>query len=226
MAAKDEDGRPKASTVFPPPPVFYRSYGANAAAKHPMAVSLEPPAIPKGMYRSFGDPWDPDEKEKTLKEQEREELFERPEGGFTVDFLKKEISRLCKLLLTRYGEFVKALGDMDVPAPKLAEMTEEFTSINVNITYLVNQFRNAQGRQLLINKLKAQIEQRKQSAANLRRLIQEGHKQIMEKVSEVSTNAVAGISDEAGASTGGENPADMEVEQRTLNAFDLCREMM
>jgi len=74
---------------YPPVPAYFRSYGVEGTGVPlPEAVSLEPPAIPAGKYRSFGFLIDPDEKDLPLKEQGREELFERPKDGGRIDSKK------------------------------------------------------------------------------------------------------------------------------------------
>ncbi|GBG31975.1 Mediator of RNA polymerase II transcription subunit 7 [Hondaea fermentalgiana] len=210
-AAKDQDAQsqrssqqqqqqqkqPTASNVYPNPPVFYRSYGKNAAPKHELAVSLEPPKIPEGAYMTFGEFWTPEDKRKltelalrtrTLKEEGREQLFEDAPEGQPLDYAG-ELRKVSKLALEKYCALMDALCDMNLSMTDSRNKADEFETVYVNLLYLVNQLRPAQGRQILINMLKRQLERRQETAANLRRLVAEGEARIRETAQAVKENA-------------------------------------
>uniref|UniRef100_A0A7S2RWS2 Mediator of RNA polymerase II transcription subunit 7 n=1 Tax=Mucochytrium quahogii TaxID=96639 RepID=A0A7S2RWS2_9STRA len=169
----DEDESVAATLKFPAPPVYYKSYGKDGEL-HPLAVSLEPPQPPKDLYNCFGDKWELDEKLKTLKEEGREELFERKDGK--LDSVC-ELARLSDVLIAKYTSFLANLPDMDSGnVPK--EKVEDIETLYINLVYLVNQLRPSQGRQLLINMLRSQLEDRVETTKRLHELVKGGKESI------------------------------------------------
>jgi len=54
-------GNPVASERFPPPPVYYKSYGVGGKL-HSLAVSLDPPVLPIKSFQCYGEEWDLEER--------------------------------------------------------------------------------------------------------------------------------------------------------------------
>jgi len=127
---------------------------------------------------------------RTLKDEGREQLFDDPPEGQEINYAA-ELSKVCKLALEKYTGFLDVLGDMNINMTDSRKKAEEFETVFVNLLYLVNQLRPAQGRQLLINMMKTQLERRRETTANLRRLIQEGEQRIRETADSVKQNASA-----------------------------------
>jgi hypothetical protein len=223
---EEEDSAPTASAQFPPVPVFAAAYGPpvpvtqedgsvalQPRALHPLMLSRDPPAPPPGKYRCFGEMWDPHEKAKTLAEEGREELFARPADGKALE-PGKEITKLCDSLSVRYAEFLRALGDQDDMQGLAKAKTEEFETLYINLLYLVNQLRPAQGREALIAMMRDQCDRRRQAVKQLNELVDNGEAAIQAAIAEAAAAAVAGPSGAPAA----EGDADARMSDATAAA--------
>jgi hypothetical protein len=200
---EDNEPAPTASAQFPPVPDFAAAYGPpvpvaqedgsvvlQPRALHPLMLSRDPPAPPPSKYRCFGEMWDPHEKAKTLAEEGREELFARPGDGKALE-PGKEISKLCDSLYVRYAEFLRALGDQDDAQGLAKAKTEEFETLYINLLYLVNQLRPAQGREALIAMMRGQLDRRRQAVKQLNELVDKGEAAIQAAIAEAAATAAA-----------------------------------
>mmetsp|Transcript_5781 Transcript_5781/g.7298 ORF Transcript_5781/g.7298 Transcript_5781/m.7298 type:complete len:258 (+) Transcript_5781:226-999(+) len=174
----------RVSSQYPPPPVFYKSYGmtmtATASGPHVNAVSLDPPPPPDKEYQCYGDTWQVRETIRSLKEEGVEQLFEEP-----VKSPAAEIKRLVRASIKIYADLLKIDLDEEVDPTKFDQDSHIKKSIELethfkNILFLVNHYRPHQAREQLINMLRQQVTARKQSAAKLKQLINEGRIKIMQ----------------------------------------------
>mmetsp|Transcript_11783 Transcript_11783/g.15299 ORF Transcript_11783/g.15299 Transcript_11783/m.15299 type:complete len:181 (-) Transcript_11783:39-581(-) len=175
----EEEQGTRVSSQYPPPPIFYKSYGPNSDGPHVNAVSLAPPPPPSEEYQCYGDTWKVVETIRSLKEEGVEQLFEEP-----VKNPAAEIKRLIRESLKIYSELLKIDLDEEVDPtkpendPQIKKATELDTHFK-NILYLVNHYRPHQAREELINMLRQQVSARKSSAERLRTLIKEAREKIL-----------------------------------------------
>mmetsp|Transcript_235 Transcript_235/g.581 ORF Transcript_235/g.581 Transcript_235/m.581 type:complete len:251 (-) Transcript_235:46-798(-) len=226
MAGDAADEGDHAVAQFPPLPAYFKAYGPSGGELHPLALSREPPKPPIGRYRCFGDVWDPDEKQKTLEEEGRPQLFEYPKDGSPLNYVA-EVKRLCSVTMEKYTAFLAALRDMDQSAPSTKEKAEEFETIFINLLYLVNQLRPAQGRQILIDSLKRQVNDRRSTAQQLRELVTKGEESIKaaltaaaETVKGGTASAEHGKPSSEGEALSGPIPMDQDEGAITQNLGD------
>jgi len=114
---------------------------------------------------------------RTLKDDGQDVLFETDDDGFPKDSIAA-LKKVSRMALERYTELIDALCNQNLSFEETRNKTAAFDTIFANMLYLINHQRPAQGREILIRLLRQQVDKRKQSAANLRRLIEEGRETI------------------------------------------------
>jgi len=162
---------------------------------------------------------------KTLEEEGREVLFATSSDGSPVNGAA-EVKRLCNIAIAKYSDYCKALADIDDTSA--ASKGEEFTNLFINILYLVNQFRPVQGRQVLIDMLKRQAEERRSVAKKLNAAIESSQAAIDAAMVKSRTN-VSKLTEQSDkrdldgttTTTATRDPVEEAVDQSSVNVFDI-----
>lgn len=152
--------------IYPPPPKYYKQFIDSSEAN-------EPPEIPENEYSSFGMllTSSDDTKPPTLKEAGVNQLFDS-------SVLHREKSKEClhgllDSLMMNYFELLEMITK-NLSSPELIhKKIEDLNVILLNMFYLINSFREAQGRMSLSEFLQAQTQFRKD-------LIEQGRQVITE----------------------------------------------
>ncbi|KAL0489316.1 mediator of RNA polymerase II transcription subunit 7 [Acrasis kona] len=175
---EEQDAEAQFVDVYPPPPIYYRLYGATSNVEPP----LPPKPIENDSFQSFGQTLSVKDIIARPSDHNVKELFQEADQKTHVDRIR-ELKKMNRSLLFNYLELLNLL--IESPTAKIEEdkelaiitetpeapfqQTKKFAwevkinqiqLIMINISYLLNSYRPHQSREQLIVILKEQLNRR------------------------------------------------------------------
>ncbi|EQC28647.1 hypothetical protein SDRG_13524 [Saprolegnia diclina VS20] len=158
--------------TFPAPPAFMSLYAEGPEMGPP------PPAPLKPTYHSFGTAY--------ATEDAVPDLLGDRKLYATGSNVKTEMKRMNKSLIFTFLELVEVL----IANPtKFNEKIDDIELLFLNLHNLINAYRPHQARETLIEMLKQQIDERKEAAADIRRVIEESKIAVQAAHAELDSDA-------------------------------------
>lgn len=149
------------SSLYPPPPVFYKYFTEENLKKYEQAKDSDtpiegelklfsPPEKPSGThYRGYGNIWSFEDKLPKLSEMGHTQLYQDNE--------ENRIPELHKLMKSLLVNFIELLGIMSITPSEFHTKIEDLKVLLININHILNSYRPHQSRELLIMLLKQRI---------------------------------------------------------------------
>ncbi|KDO26868.1 hypothetical protein SPRG_08157 [Saprolegnia parasitica CBS 223.65] len=166
--------------TFPAPPAFMSLYAEGPEMGPP------PPAPLKPTYHSFGTAY--------ATEDAVPDLLGDRKLYATGSNVKTEMKRMNKSLIFTFLELVEVLianppSSSPHAYPSSSEKIDDIELLFLNLHNLINAYRPHQARETLIDMLKQQIEERKEAAADIRRVIEESKTAVQAAHAELDSDA-------------------------------------
>lgn len=164
------------SSVYPPPPHFYKHFtndnvkkvdetpeGERDGLEEPLSYLVPPKAPEDTYYRMFGNIWDP--KQSDLQSLEQAGIKQLYSPLTSSSDRMYELKKLLKSLLANYLELV---GIMSIAPEKFPAKTEDLRVILINMHHLLNEYRPHQSRESLVLLMEEQIASKRKEIEHLR----------------------------------------------------------
>ncbi|KAH3898683.1 related to Mediator of RNA polymerase II transcription subunit 7 [Saccharomycodes ludwigii] len=188
------------SSLYPPPPSFYKYFTKqnleklqhlaatesnnkdekeNILNNDPELQYLIPPPLPEdGRYRSFGNIWQLKDELPDLKQVGIPQLYKNNDTQDYTDKIK-QLKILVKSLLLN---FLELTGLLSLDPSQYEKKLEHIRIILINIHHLLNEYRPHQTRESLIMLLEDQLAFKRKEINNIKLVC----KQVEEKLKEIS----------------------------------------
>jgi mediator of RNA polymerase II transcription subunit 7 len=176
------------SSVFPPPPKYYKYFTAENLEKlsnyedaenkvdelpQPLQYLIPPKPPTDTYYRSFGNIWHPNQSDlQSLEDAGIKQLYN------PITNSSDRIWELKKLLKSLLVNYIELTGIMSVTPEKFPEKVEDIRIILINMHHLLNEYRPHQSRESLALLMEEQISERRKQIDTLRT----SNKEIKEKI--------------------------------------------
>lgn len=180
------------SSVFPPPPKYYKYFTAenleklstyedaeNNSEELPFPLQyLVPPKPPTDKYyRSFGSIWHPNQSDlQSLEDAGIKQLYN------PITNSSDRIWELKKLLKSLLVNYIELTGIMSVSPERFPEKVEDIRIILINMHHLLNEYRPHQSRESLALLMEEQITERRNQIDTLRT----SNKEIKDKIKQMA----------------------------------------
>nr|CCA19823.1 mediator of RNA polymerase II transcription subunit [Albugo laibachii Nc14] len=173
MADEENASGPEIVSEFPPPPAFFSLYqidDVNAPA---------PPAPMAPNYHMFGTPYSTKDVVPDLLPDDSKKLYlsdtsAQDPAPQAIDY-KAQLKKLNRSLLANCIQLLDVL----IRNPKVFnEKVDDLELLFVNMHNLINKFRPHQAREMIIQLLRGQIEEKQAAINDIRRVLIESREQV------------------------------------------------
>ncbi|CEG43833.1 mediator subunit med7 [Plasmopara halstedii] len=200
----NEEGVPEIVSEFPAPPKFFALY-VDGVDSGPL-----PPEPMEPTYHMFGSPYSTQDVVPDLLPQPGKKLYaqgkENDNDSTPIDY-KLEMKKINRSLLANFVGLVDVL--IKTPAMFNAKL-DDIELLFLNLHNLINAFRPHQARETVIQMLKTQVQQRRDAARDIRRVIDESRQAVEHMHKELHDPADDTVAVDGVSSTVSDNDVKME----------------
>ncbi|KAF0690288.1 Aste57867_18314 [Aphanomyces stellatus] len=171
---------PELVSAFPAPPAFMSLYADGADAGPP------PPPPLKPTYHSFGTPYSTEDSVPDLLPDDKK-LYASTHN------IKDEMKKVNRSLMYSFLELIDVLI---LNPTKFNAKLDDIELLFLNMHNLINAYRPHQARETLIDLLKQQVQERKDAAQDIRRVVDESKQAVQTAHAALDAEAPFEVSDD------------------------------